>query len=97
MPFTASRPHESLDFVSGSDTSRQRDGRTHCRSAGLSKKKYIHIKIYILSKRQLISIKNKISFHKELRLPLRTALAALRDVNLDVRISWQAQHFERLQ
>ena len=45
----------------------------------------------------LYPIKNKISFHIELRLPMRIALAALRDVNLDVQISWQAQHFECLQ
>ena len=51
---------------------------------------------YLLPK-NVIGIKNKISFHKELRLPLRTALAALRDVNPDVQISWQAQRVEHLQ
>ena len=41
---------------------------------------YIYIKkniLYILPNRKLIGVKKKISFHKELRLPLRTALAAL--------------------
>ena len=43
---------------------------------------------YILSKYKSICIK-KIS-HKELRLPLQTALAALRHVNLDMQMSWRA-------
>ena len=61
------------------------------REAGRAiKKKYPIKKKINLYQKQNIS-------HKELCLPLQTALAALRDVNLDVQISWHAQHFEHLQ
>ena len=50
--------------------------------AGFIKKNIYQKKhLYTLSKK-ILGIKNTISFHKELRLPLRTALAALHDMNL---------------
>ena len=56
------------------------------------KKQYL--KKTVSSKKLIYTKDQKKSLHKELRLPVRTALAGLRDVNLDAQISWQAQHFE---
>ena len=67
-------------------------------TAGLSKRKLIYIKKKISISYQEFNLYQKQNIsHKELRLPLQTALAALRDVNLDVQISWRGQHFEHLQ
>ena len=67
----------------------------HADLVGLKRPGYQKEHQYIKKKINLHQ-KQNIS-HKELRLPLQAALTTLRDVNLNVQISWRAQHFEHLQ